>query len=158
MIAEHEGSRQMDNLQQQLGQTLSLLANTTGVLDLIRLHNSQGDDWLLPSALVLSQERQTLEQDSQYVEYEGRSVPVYRGLLPKVVPEQVFVLVLEGEHDIQRLAVLVDQRPEGFRANISNLRDVEEAQASRYEAQVVQFHGERCVVPNIDELTQHLCL
>lgn len=147
------------NSQQQLGQTLSLLANTTGVLELLRLRNSQGDDWLIPSALVLAQSRlDTLAADAQYVDYETQQVPVYRGLLPKVITDTLTVLVLEGENDVQRIAVVLDQQPELLKVTISRLRDRAREVEQPYDLQPVLLDDQPCLVPDLDQLTSHLCL
>ncbi len=135
-----------------------LLTNVTGVLDLLRVSNQQGLDWLLPSALVLGQERQNEPSDSPYIFHGTQQIPLYRGLLPKGWRAPVHVLVIEGEHDVGRLALLCNNRPQALRVSISSIRDVDGPVDQPYVVQAVEVNGSPCVVPDLDLLAQHLCL
>jgi hypothetical protein len=75
-----------------------------------------------------------------------------------VVTDPLTVLVLEGENDVQRIALVLDQRPELLKVTISHLRDRAREVEQPYDLQPVLLDDQPCLVPDLDQLTSHLCL
>lgn len=133
----------------QASQTISLLTTTTGLIDIYALSVQGEPDWIVPQNIVL--DTLNVSAKSNSVVWQGQTIPLF-SLLGEVIesPEAVAV-VLEGDNDATRLAVLTAIPPKPMRVRISNLRDVTAEQPLAYAYQPVLLADELYQVPDLQK-------
>lgn len=164
-------------------ETVSLLSVTTGQLDIARVPAIGSPDWIVPKDLILSIEPYQ-DRIWNYL-WRGQDVSVYHLLPRDITPESLVIvesvtdvhrvaLQIKGEvtfHSV-RIADLVDAKDDEYQRilqekypDLVKKEETSEQDNKKYQAQFVHqnyvhqavlFHGELCVVPDLDKLSHFL--
>jgi hypothetical protein len=138
-----------------VNQTISLLTTTTGLIDIHVIDAKDQPAWIVPQSLVL--DVVPAPANIQVLHWNEQTLPVLSLLGSSGVATQTVVaVVLEGETDQHRVAVLTSQPPASQRIRISGLHDTDGSVSSPYCFQLVKLEGIDYQVPALDGLATAL--
>ncbi|MEC7118332.1 MAG: hypothetical protein VXW65_00305 [Pseudomonadota bacterium] len=141
-----------DSSTDQVAQTISLLTTTTGLIDIYALAVDGEPDWIVPQSLVL--EIVPLPNaKAKHIEWQDQQIPTH-SLLPNTVKGAAVAVLIEGDTDASRIALIVETTPVSMRVRISNLRDTNNSQVLPHVYQKVLLENKLYQVPDIDRLTK----
>lgn len=138
--------------------TISLLSASTGSLEVVKIPNAQGADWILPKNLLL--DKVDFGERLAVVLWQGFDIPTYALLAKDEAPEAA--LIIEGVNEFKRIALLVKGDIIQQKIRISELPDAQEAahqpnqDGKDYTFAAVMYAGSPAIVPDVDKLASHL--
>ncbi len=132
-------------------QIQSLITTSTGFLDVYEIPVHGDVPLLIPQNMILS--AMSVKANEKLVEWHDKQLPTYLVHQPNL--SEVTALVVEGEQETTRFALLCDSMPNSLRLRISEVVDVEkDAPAQTY--QYVQVNGKDYQVPNLRAIQQQV--
>lgn len=132
-------------------QIQSLITTSTGFLDVYEIPVHGDVPLLIPQNMILS--AMSVKANEKLVEWHDKQLPTYLVHQPNL--SEVTALVVEGEQETTRFALLCDRMPNSLRLRISEVVDVEkDAPAQTY--QYVQVNGKDYQVPNLRAIQQQV--
>ena len=132
-------------------QIQSLITTSTGFLDVYEIPVHGDVPLLIPQNMILS--AMSVKANEKLVEWHDKQLPTYVVHQPDL--SEVTALVVEGEQETTRFALLCDSMPNSLRLRISEVVDVEkDAPAQTY--QYVQVNGKDYQVPNLRAIQQQV--
>ena len=132
-------------------QIQSLITTSTGFLDVYEIPVHGDVPLLIPQNMILS--AMSVKANEKLVEWHDKQLPTYLVHQPNL--SEVTALVVEGEQETTRFALLCDRMPNSLRLRISEVVDVEkDAPAQTY--QYVQVNGIDYQVPNLRAIQQQV--
>lgn len=132
-------------------QIQSLITTSTGFLDVYEIPVHGDVPLLIPQNMILS--AMSVKANEKLVEWHDKQLPTYLVHQPDL--SEVTALVVEGEQETTRFALLCDSMPNSLRLRISEVVDVEkDAPAQTY--QYVQVNGKDYQVPNLRAIQQQV--
>lgn len=132
-------------------QIQSLITTSTGFLDVYEIPVHGDVPILIPQNMILS--AMSVKANEKLVEWHDKQLPTYVVHQPNL--SEVTALVVEGEQETTRFALLCDSMPNSLRLRISEVVDVEkDAPAQTY--QYVQVNGKDYQVPNLRAIQQQV--
>lgn len=132
-------------------QIQSLITTSTGFLDVYEIPVHGDVPLLIPQNMILS--AMSVKANEKLVEWHDKQLPTYVVHQPNL--SEVTALVVEGEQETTRFALLCDRMPNSLRLRISEVVDVEkDAPAQTY--QYVQVNGKDYQVPNLRAIQQQV--
>ena len=132
-------------------QIQSLITTSTGFLDVYEIPVHGDVPILIPQNMILS--AMSVKANEKLVEWHDKQLPTYLVHQPNL--SEVTALVVEGEQETTRFALLCDSMPNSLRLRISEVVDVEkDAPAQTY--QYVQVNGKDYQVPNLRAIQQQV--
>ena len=132
-------------------QIQSLITTSTGFLDVYEIPVHGDVPLLIPQNMILS--AMSVKANEKLVEWHDKQLPTYVVHQPDL--SEVTALVVEGEQETTRFALLCDRMPNSLRLRISEVVDVEkDAPAQTY--QYVQVNGKDYQVPNLRAIQQQV--
>ncbi|MEY4516958.1 MAG: hypothetical protein RL180_1304 [Pseudomonadota bacterium] len=138
-----------------VNQTISLLTTTTGLIDIHVIDAKDQPAWIVPQNLVL--DVVPTPANTQVLHWNEQTLPVLSLLgASGVATQTVVAVVLEGETDQHRVAVLTSQPPASQRIRISGLHDADSKTSAPYCFQLVKLEGIDYQVPALDGLAAAL--
>jgi hypothetical protein len=138
-----------------VNQTISLLTTTTGLIDIHIIDAKGQPSWIVPQSLVL--DVVPAPSSIQALHWNEQVLPVLSLLGDAgAVTQTVVAVVLEGESDQQRIAILTAKPPASQRIRISGLHDDDSSVHLPYGFQLVKLEGEPYQVPALDGLAERL--
>jgi hypothetical protein len=138
-----------------VNQTISLLTTTTGLIDIHVIDAKDQPAWIVPQNLVL--DVVPAPANTQVLHWNEQSLAVFSLLgASGVATQTVVAVILEGDTDQQRVAILTSQPPASQRIRISGLHDVESGVRAPYCFQMVKLEGIDYQVPALDVLAATL--
>lgn len=137
--------------QQSILATVSLLSASTGMLDVSALASNVSPDWIIPSNLILD----VIPVNEHLVVYPWKNLdlPVY-SLVGDDAPAKL--VVVESKSDLYRIGLLVDSSPIEHQVRISELKDADDEVDNPYCLQAVMLENELNMVPDLDKLSHKL--
>lgn len=147
-MANTTANSSIDLSQEQLQ---SLITTSTGFLDVYEIPVHGDVPLLIPQNMILS--AMSVKANEKLVEWHDKQLPTYLVHQPNL--SEVTALVVEGEQETTRFALLCDRMPNSLRLRISEVVDVEkDAPAQTY--QYVQVNGKDYQVPNLRAIQQQV--
>ncbi|KAA8734436.1 hypothetical protein F4V57_05625 [Acinetobacter qingfengensis] len=129
----------------------SLIATSTGFIDAYDIPVHDDANILLPQNMVLSAMK--VGANSHYVEWHEKQLPTYNLCTPEA--DDVTALVIEGEEENTRFALLCDHMPESLRLRISQVSDINRP-VSDTVYQYVEVDGHVYQIPNLANIQKQL--
>ena len=147
-MANTTANSSIDPSQEQIQ---SLITTSTGFLDVYEIPVHGDVPLLIPQNMILS--AMSVKANEKLVEWHDKQLPTYLVHQPNL--SEVTALVVEGEQETTRFALLCDSMPNSLRLRISEVVDVEkDAPAQTY--QYVQVNGKDYQVPNLRAIQQQV--
>lgn len=132
-------------------QIQSLITTSTGFLDVYEIPVHGDVPILIPQNMILS--AMNVKGNVAQVEWHDKHLPTYIVHQPEL--DDVTALVVEGEQEATRFAVLCDNMPNSMRLRISEVVDVEKATPEQTYL-YVQVNGTDYQVPNLRAIEQQV--
>lgn len=123
-----------------------LISVSTGLIDVFKVECFEQPDMLLPQNIVLS--AQTCDSNLKSLEWHDISLPIYA--VNNTALKEGVALIIEGETQEQRFALLCDEMPEVMRLRISEVVDDDRPVESKYIFQYVNMQETVYQVPALD--------
>lgn len=132
-------------------QVQALIATSTGSVDTYLIPVYGAPAMLLPQNIVLS--AMNVAPDTQTVEWHEHHLPTYVVHQPDI--EQATALVIEGDNEATRFALVCDHMPKALRLRISEVVDAEKATPAEVY-QYVNINGEEYQIPDLSYIQSQL--
>ncbi|TXJ07927.1 MAG: hypothetical protein E6Q25_06785 [Acinetobacter sp.] len=128
-----------------------LIATSTGFIEAYVIPVYDDVAILLPQNVVLS--AMNVPANVNEVEWHDKHLPTYIVHRPEL--RDVTALVIEGEDEASRFALLCDDMPAAMRLRISGVLDLDKATPERVY-QYVNVDGQEYQIPHLRNIQKHL--
>lgn len=132
-------------------QIQSLIATSTGFIETYLIPVYKGATILLPQTMVLS--AMSVTANSSEVEWHDKFLPTFIVHSPDL--QEATALVIEGDEEATRFAILCDSMPKSLRLRISEVQDLDK-EPSNLIYQYVRVNDEEYQVPHLTNIQRKL--